>query len=121
VQVTDLMVPLLKFYFHEEVRRAAVAALPHLLRSAQAAAEKGVPGASKVSRVQGYKGLGFRGTVLTAAGGRGNDVLGSSRISCCCAANLAVWFAAAELCAFSFQLACSCMPCKIWVLVDTVV
>jgi hypothetical protein len=48
-QVTDLMVPLLKFYFHEEVRRAAVAALPHLLRSAQAAAEKGVPGASKVS------------------------------------------------------------------------
>jgi hypothetical protein len=49
-QVTDLMVPLLKFYFHEEVRRAAVAALPHLLRSAQAAAEKGVPGASKVRR-----------------------------------------------------------------------
>ncbi|WIA40679.1 hypothetical protein OEZ86_004377 [Tetradesmus obliquus] len=46
-EVTDLMVPLLKFYFHEEVRRAAVAALPHLLRSAQAAAEKGVPGASK--------------------------------------------------------------------------
>jgi hypothetical protein len=44
------MVPLLKFYFHEEVRRAAVAALPHLLRSAQAAAEKGVPGASKVRR-----------------------------------------------------------------------
>ncbi|KAF6254101.1 armadillo-type protein [Scenedesmus sp. NREL 46B-D3] len=46
-EVTDLMVPLLKFYFHEEVRRAAVGALPHLLRSALAAAEKGVTGASK--------------------------------------------------------------------------
>lgn len=46
--VTHLMVPLLKFYFHEEVRRAAVSALPHLVRAAQAAAEKGVPGASKV-------------------------------------------------------------------------
>lgn len=48
-EVTDLMVPLLKFYFHEEVRRAATTALPNLLRSAQAAADKGVPGASKVS------------------------------------------------------------------------
>lgn len=48
-EVTDLMVPLLKFYFHEEVRRAATSALPNLVRSAQSAAEKGVAGASKVS------------------------------------------------------------------------
>jgi hypothetical protein len=41
------MVPLLKFYFHEEVRRAATNALPQLLRSTQAAAEKGVEGASQ--------------------------------------------------------------------------
>jgi len=45
-QVADIMVPLLKFYFHEEVRRAAVQSLPQLLRSAQAAAEKGVTGAN---------------------------------------------------------------------------
>jgi hypothetical protein len=48
VQVTQLMVPLLKFYFHEEVRRAATSALPQLLRATQAAAERGVPGASQV-------------------------------------------------------------------------
>jgi hypothetical protein len=42
------MVPLLKFYFHEEVRRAATSALPQLLRATQAAAEKGVPGATQV-------------------------------------------------------------------------
>lgn len=47
-QVTHLMVPLLKFYFHEEVRRAATSALPQLLRATQAAAEKGVQGASQV-------------------------------------------------------------------------
>ena len=45
-QVADIMVPLLKFYFHEEVRRAAVQSLPQLLRAAQAAAEKGVTGAN---------------------------------------------------------------------------
>jgi hypothetical protein len=39
------MVPLLKFYFHEDVRRAAVQALPHLVASAQQAAEAGTPGA----------------------------------------------------------------------------
>lgn len=56
-EVTDLMVPLLKFYFHEEVRRAAVSALPHLVRAAQSAAEKDMPGApgtspaSKVSNI----------------------------------------------------------------------
>lgn len=47
-EVTDLMVPLLKFYFHEDVRRAAATALPHLLRAAQAAVDQKVSGASKV-------------------------------------------------------------------------
>ncbi|KAK9821719.1 hypothetical protein WJX81_003315 [Elliptochloris bilobata] len=44
-QVTGIMLPLLKFYFHEEVRQAAVQAMPELLRSAFLAAEKGRPGA----------------------------------------------------------------------------
>lgn len=39
------MLPLLKFYFHEEVRQAAVQSLPDLLRSAFLAAQKGLPGA----------------------------------------------------------------------------
>ena len=39
------MLPLLKFYFHEEVRQAAVQAMPELLRSAYMAAEKGRAGA----------------------------------------------------------------------------
>lgn len=43
-QVADIMVPLLKFWFHEEVRRAAVQVLPELLRSAVICREKGVPG-----------------------------------------------------------------------------
>ncbi|XP_076939883.1 uncharacterized protein LOC143608843 [Bidens hawaiensis] len=40
-QVAPLLVPLLKFYFHEEVRKAAVSAMPELLRSAKLAVEKG--------------------------------------------------------------------------------
>ncbi|XP_057982849.1 uncharacterized protein LOC131167857 [Malania oleifera] len=40
-QVAPTLVPLLKFYFHEEVRKAAVSAMPELLRSAKLAAEKG--------------------------------------------------------------------------------
>ncbi|CAL0329861.1 unnamed protein product [Lupinus luteus] len=40
-QVTGILVPLLKFYFHEEVRKAAVSAMPELLRSAKLAIEKG--------------------------------------------------------------------------------
>ncbi|KAL7168809.1 hypothetical protein ACSBR2_033944 [Camellia fascicularis] len=40
-QVAPTMVPLLKFYFHEEVRKAAVSAMPELLRSAKLAVEKG--------------------------------------------------------------------------------
>lgn len=40
-QVTDIMVPLLKFWFHEEVRRAAANIIPELLHSAVAAASKG--------------------------------------------------------------------------------
>ena len=44
-QVTGVMVPLLKFYFHEGVRQAAAQALPELLRSAATAAEAGAPGA----------------------------------------------------------------------------
>ncbi|KAK4790478.1 hypothetical protein SAY86_017782 [Trapa natans] len=41
-QVASTLVPLLKFYFHEEVRRAAVSAMPELLRSAKLAVEKGL-------------------------------------------------------------------------------
>ncbi|XP_047316709.1 importin-5-like [Impatiens glandulifera] len=41
-QVAPTMVPLLKFYFHEEVRKAAVSAMPELLRSAKLAVEKGI-------------------------------------------------------------------------------
>ncbi|KAI4350353.1 hypothetical protein L6164_004815 [Bauhinia variegata] len=40
-QVAFTLVPLLKFYFHEEVRKAAVSAMPELLRSAKLAVEKG--------------------------------------------------------------------------------
>jgi hypothetical protein len=40
VQVATTLVPLLKFYFHEEVRKAAVSAMPELLRSAKLAIEK---------------------------------------------------------------------------------
>ncbi|KAF8055485.1 IPO5 [Scenedesmus sp. PABB004] len=54
--VGELMVPLLRFYFHEDVRRAAAAALPHLVRAAADAADKGVPGAGKefTSRLVGF-------------------------------------------------------------------
>ncbi|KAL8159533.1 hypothetical protein V2J09_001070 [Rumex salicifolius] len=41
-QVAQILVPLLKFYFHEEVRRAAVSAMPELLGSAKLAVEKGL-------------------------------------------------------------------------------
>ncbi|KAL2557151.1 ARM repeat superfamily protein [Forsythia ovata] len=41
-QVAPILVPLLKFYFHEEVRKAAVSAMPELLHSAKLAVEKGV-------------------------------------------------------------------------------
>ena len=41
-QVTGIMVPLLKFYFHEDVRLAAVQSLPELLRSAVLAVEGGL-------------------------------------------------------------------------------
>ncbi|KAG2300104.1 hypothetical protein Bca52824_036576 [Brassica carinata] len=39
--VAPTLVPLLKFYFHEEVRRAAVSAMPELMRSAKLAIEQG--------------------------------------------------------------------------------
>ncbi|XWS71068.1 hypothetical protein CRYUN_Cryun03dG0105100 [Craigia yunnanensis] len=41
-QVALTLVPLLKFYFHEEVRKAAVSAMPELLHSAKLAVEKGM-------------------------------------------------------------------------------
>ncbi|KNA22702.1 hypothetical protein SOVF_032190 [Spinacia oleracea] len=41
-QVAPTLVPLLKFYFHEEVRRAAVSIMPELLLSAKLAVEKGL-------------------------------------------------------------------------------
>ena len=39
--VVEIMVPLLDFYFHEDVRKAAVASLPDILRAGKAAMEKG--------------------------------------------------------------------------------
>ena len=41
LQVTQIMVPLLKFYFHEEVRQAAVQAVPELLKSVHMAVSEG--------------------------------------------------------------------------------
>ncbi len=38
------MVPLLKFWFHEDVRRAAVQTLPELMRSSVLCVEKGKGG-----------------------------------------------------------------------------
>jgi hypothetical protein len=43
--VADLMLPLLRFYFHEEVRRSAVHCLPQLLSAACRAVAAGAPGA----------------------------------------------------------------------------
>ncbi|CAO2831880.1 unnamed protein product [Amaranthus hypochondriacus] len=40
-QVAPTLVPLLKFYFHDEVRKAAASAMPELLRSTKLAVEKG--------------------------------------------------------------------------------
>ncbi|XLT24518.1 hypothetical protein HN873_055810 [Arachis hypogaea] len=40
-QVAGNLVPLFKFYFHEEVRKVAVSTMPELLRSAKLAIEKG--------------------------------------------------------------------------------
>ncbi|MEW5314066.1 MAG: hypothetical protein WDW38_005590 [Sanguina aurantia] len=42
--VADIMVPLLKFWFHEDVRRAAVQALPELLNCCVQGVAKGVAG-----------------------------------------------------------------------------
>ena len=41
------MVPLIKFFFHEEVRRSAVQSLPEMLESAKVAADKNVHGATQ--------------------------------------------------------------------------
>ncbi|PWA67548.1 importin-5 [Artemisia annua] len=41
-QVAPILVPFLKFYFHKEVRKAAVSAMPDLLRSSKLAIEKGL-------------------------------------------------------------------------------
>lgn len=40
-QVVPILVPLLKFYFHEEVRMAAVSGMPELLRAGKLAMDKG--------------------------------------------------------------------------------
>jgi hypothetical protein len=55
-QVADIMVPLLKFWFHEDVRRAAVQTMPELLRSAVLSIEKGKGGvdASYVKQLLDY-------------------------------------------------------------------
>lgn len=49
LQVSSIVVPLLRFYFHEEVRIGAVQILCELLRSADLAAEKGLHGATKAN------------------------------------------------------------------------
>lgn len=55
LQVTQVMVPLLKFYFHEEVRSAAAQSLPELLRAASLAAAKGLgPDAAFVRSMLGF-------------------------------------------------------------------
>ncbi|XP_047319761.1 importin-5-like [Impatiens glandulifera] len=51
-QVAPTLVPLLKFYFHEEVRKAAVSAMPDLLRSAKLAVEKGLASGRNESYVK---------------------------------------------------------------------
>ncbi|GJP49341.1 hypothetical protein CLOM_g8564 [Closterium sp. NIES-68] len=48
-QVAQLMVPLLKFYFHEEVRKAAAQSIPELLLDGKLAVEKGVAPAVTVT------------------------------------------------------------------------
>ncbi|GLJ16157.1 hypothetical protein SUGI_0269600 [Cryptomeria japonica] len=40
-QVVQILVPLLKFYFHEEVRKAAISAMPELLQAGKLAVDKG--------------------------------------------------------------------------------
>ena len=41
IPVCEIMVPLLEFYFHEDVRRAAVASLPDIIRAAKRCVEQG--------------------------------------------------------------------------------
>ena len=48
------MVPLLKFYFHEEVRQAAVQAMPELLRAASLAVAQGKGPESFVKQMLDY-------------------------------------------------------------------
>ncbi|KAG1673229.1 hypothetical protein FOA52_013109 [Chlamydomonas sp. UWO 241] len=50
--VTEIMVPLLKFWFHEEVRRAAANIVPELLHSAVAAASKNQAGVDQAAVAQ---------------------------------------------------------------------
>ena len=49
MQVSSIVVPLLKFYFHEEVRIGSVQILCELLRSADIAADKGLHGSTKAN------------------------------------------------------------------------
>lgn len=48
------MVPLLRFYFHEEVRQAAVQSLPALLRCAHTAANNGNADMAYVKQMLDY-------------------------------------------------------------------
>ena len=51
MQVAGVMIPLLKFYFHEEVRSAAAQSLPELLRAAVLASGKGQTPSSSVQQL----------------------------------------------------------------------
>ena len=52
MQVVKLMVPSLRFIYHEDVRSSAAQCLPALLASCAAAAKQGRPGASATSAKQ---------------------------------------------------------------------
>jgi hypothetical protein len=84
VQVTQIMVPLLKFYFHEDVRMAAVQAIPELLRSAVLALEKGkCPDASFVRQMLDYVWPPMMEAMAKVCAGHGAPPGGESSQAAC--------------------------------------
>ena len=72
MQVAHIMMPLLKFWFHEEVRRAAHQTLPELIRSATICVEKGRPGVDK-AYIKGVSAARTRLCVCARAWRRGDQ------------------------------------------------
>ena len=61
-QVMKIMVPLLKFYVHEEVRKAAVTTLPELVNDAKLAVQNQLPGLDPAHNSMAWvKSLGIGG------------------------------------------------------------